>query len=42
MAGISRALGGYHIQADNVAGLELGRKVAKEAWKFYRKHIGEE
>lgn len=28
MAGISRVMGGYHIQADNVAGLELGRKVA--------------
>ena len=28
MAGISRVLGGYHIQADNVAGLDLGRKVA--------------
>jgi len=42
MAGISRVLGGYHIQADNVAGLELGRNVAKEVWKFYRKHVGEE
>jgi len=42
MAGISRVLGGYHIQADNVAGLELGRDVAKEVWKFYKKHIGEE
>ena len=42
MAGISRVLGGYHIQADNVAGLELGRNVAKETWKFYKKHIGEE
>ena len=41
MAGISRVLGGYHIQADNVAGLELGRNVAKEVWKFYKKHIGE-
>lgn len=41
MAGISRVLGGYHIQADNVAGLELGRNVAKEAWKFYKKHVGE-
>lgn len=39
MAGISRVLGGYHIQADNVAGLELGRNVAREAWKFYLKHI---
>jgi hypothetical protein len=27
MAGLSRVMGGYHIQADNVAGLELGRKV---------------
>ena len=42
MAGISRVLGGYHIQADNVAGLELGRNVAREAWKFYNKHIGAE
>ena len=42
MAGISRVLGGYHIQADNIAGLELGRNVAKEDWKFYKKHIGEE
>ena len=41
MAGISRVLGGYHIQSDNIAGLELGRNVAKEAWKFYKKHIGE-
>ena len=41
MAGISRVLGGYHIQADNLAGLELGRNVAKEAWKFYKKHVGE-
>lgn len=29
LAGISRVLGGYHIQADNVAGLELGRDVAE-------------
>lgn len=42
MAGISRVLGGYHIQADNIAGLELGRDVAREAWKFYKKHIGED
>lgn len=42
MAGISRVLGGYHIQSDNVAGLELGRNVAKEVWKFYKQHIGEE
>lgn len=42
MAGISRVYGGYHIQADNVAGLQLGRDVADEAWKFYLKHIGGE
>lgn len=41
MAGQSRVLGGYHIQADNVAGLEMGRKVAQEAFKFYKKHLGE-
>ena len=41
MAGISRVYGGYHIQADNVAGLQLGRDVAREAWKWYKKHIGE-
>ena len=41
MAGISRVLGGYHIQADNVEGLELGRNVAREVWKFYQKHTGE-
>lgn len=40
MAGMSRVLGGYHIQADNVAGLQLGRDVAHEAWKFYQEHIG--
>ncbi len=32
LAGISRVLGGYHIQADNVAGLDLGRKVAEYVW----------
>ncbi|MGN7515826.1 MAG: vanadium-dependent haloperoxidase [Allomuricauda sp.] len=42
MAGISRVLGGYHIQSDNIAGLELGKDVAREAWKFYEKHIGKE
>lgn len=40
MAGQSRVLGGYHIQADNVAGLELGRDVARHAYKFYQKHLG--
>ena len=32
MAGLSRVLGGYHIQSDNAAGLELGRKVAVFSW----------
>ena len=41
MAGFSRVLGGYHIQADNVAGLELGRAVARETWKFYQRHVRE-
>ena len=40
MAGISRVMGGYHIQADNVAGLQLGRDVAGEVWKFYNNHLG--
>lgn len=40
MAGISRVMGGYHIQADNVAGLQLGRDVAGETWKFYNRHLG--
>ncbi|KAB2816032.1 vanadium-dependent haloperoxidase [Phaeocystidibacter marisrubri] len=38
-AGISRLYGGYHIQADNIAGLELGRDVARNAWSFYMKHV---
>lgn len=42
MAGISRVMGGYHIQADNIAGLELGRDVAHKAWEFYNKHLGGE
>ena len=40
MAGISRVMGGYHIQADNLAGLELGRNVAHQVWDFYTYHIG--
>ena len=40
MAGISRGLGGYHIQTDNIEGLILGRKVAQHAFKFYQEHIG--
>jgi predicted NBD/HSP70 family sugar kinase len=41
MAGISRVMGGYHIQADNIAGLTLGREVAASVWQFYNRHIGE-
>lgn len=32
MAGISRVMGGYHIQADNVAGLKMGRDIAQYLW----------
>ncbi|HWB76880.1 MAG TPA: vanadium-dependent haloperoxidase [Nannocystaceae bacterium] len=39
MAGISRVLGGYHIQADNSGGLELGRKVAEYSWKKYQAYF---
>jgi len=42
MAGQSRVMGGYHIQADNLAGLELGRDVAHKAWDFYNAHLGAE
>ncbi len=41
MAGLSRVLGGYHIQADNIEGLKLGRSVAAEVWKKYLKLCGE-
>jgi len=41
MAGMSRVLGGYHIQADNIEGLALGRKVAAAAWRKYLEHVGE-
>ncbi|MDX2250247.1 MAG: vanadium-dependent haloperoxidase [Bacteroidia bacterium] len=41
MAGISRVLGGYHIQADNIAGLELGRGVAGIVFDKFRKHTGQ-
>ena len=40
MAGISRVLGGYHIQADNIEGLRLGRNVAHEVFRFYQSHLG--
>jgi hypothetical protein len=39
MAGISRVMGGYHIQADNVEGLALGRKVADYSWPRYQAYF---
>lgn len=41
MAGISRVLGGYHIQVDNVEGLKLGRNVGAEVFRWYQAHTGE-
>ncbi|MAZ37901.1 MAG: haloperoxidase [Crocinitomicaceae bacterium] len=41
MAGMSRVLGGYHIQADNIAGLELGRDVARHNFAKYKALLGE-
>lgn len=38
MAGQSRVLGGYHIQADNVEGLKLGRATANLVWLKYLRH----
>lgn len=40
MAGLSRVLGGYHIQSDNIEGLALGRKVAGAVWKKYLVYSG--
>jgi hypothetical protein len=39
MAGISRVMGGYHIQSDNTAGLELGRNIASYSWPKYRAYF---
>ena len=39
LAGISRVLGGYHIQADNVAGLKLGRDVAGYLWPKFQQYF---
>lgn len=40
-AGISRVLGGYHIQADNLEGLALGRKVGNKVYEKYLRYVGE-
>lgn len=39
-AGISRVMGGYHIQSDNIEGLTLGRKVAGVLYEKYLKLVG--
>jgi hypothetical protein len=42
MAGLSRIMGGYHVRADNVAGLALGRNVTTATWPSYRAYFGED
>jgi len=39
MAGLSRVMGGYHVQADNIEGLALGRKVAQFTWPRIRAYF---
>lgn len=39
MAGISRIMGGYHIQADNIEGLNLGRKIAELEWPRFKAYF---
>jgi hypothetical protein len=39
MAGISRVMGGYHIESDNVWGLKLGRDVAEYTWSKYQAYF---
>ncbi|HEX4384758.1 MAG TPA: vanadium-dependent haloperoxidase [Myxococcales bacterium] len=39
LAGLSRIMGGYHIQADNLEGLKLGRAVAESSWPKYRAYF---
>jgi hypothetical protein len=35
LAGISRVMGGYHIQSENTEGLKLGRSIASLIWSKY-------
>lgn len=42
LAGLSRVLGGYHIQSDNIEGLKLGRDVAKQVYRKYLLHTGKQ
>jgi hypothetical protein len=39
LAGISRVLGGYHIQVDNIEGLRKGRRVAQHIWERYNQEL---
>lgn len=39
MAGISRVMGGYHVQFDNIEALKLGRKVAEYSWPIYQAYF---
>ncbi|HEX4418067.1 MAG TPA: vanadium-dependent haloperoxidase [Kofleriaceae bacterium] len=39
MAGLSRIMGGYHIQSDNIEGLKLGRAVAQYGWGKYQAYF---
>lgn len=39
IAGMSRIMGGYHIQADNQAGLALGRKLAVHEWRVVQTYF---
>ncbi len=39
MAGLSRVMGGYHIQSDNIEGLRLGRAVAQYSWAKYQAYF---
>jgi hypothetical protein len=39
MAALSRALGGYHIPADNNVGLKVGREIATWSWPKYQAYF---
>lgn len=41
-AGISRVMGGYHIQSDNIEGLTLGRHVGRRVFEKYAELVGGE
>lgn len=39
MAGLSRVSGRYYVQADDIDGLKLGRKVNNRAWIMYNELV---